>query len=86
MRAAGDFDGGAAMRALLERALGGWAPAPGQPAEPPPCPNSPLPPPPPPGPVFLGRPARADAGAGNPHGGSHHVGSGLWSIAMSSGT
>ncbi len=41
------------MRATVERALGGWKPAPGQPAAPPPVPGSPLPPPPPPGRVFL---------------------------------
>ena len=40
------------MRALVERTLGGWRPAPGQPAQPPPVPSSPLPPPPP-GRVFL---------------------------------
>jgi hypothetical protein len=49
---AGDFDA-ADMRATVERALGGWRPAPGQPAAPPPVPGSPLPPPPPPGRVFL---------------------------------
>ncbi|KAK9842460.1 hypothetical protein WJX81_001228 [Elliptochloris bilobata] len=49
---AGDFDA-PAMRELVERTLGGWRVAPGQPAQPPPVPNSPLPPPPPPGRVFL---------------------------------
>ena len=40
------------MRELVDRTLGGWRAAPGQPAQPPPVPNSPLPPPPP-GRVFL---------------------------------
>ena len=48
---AGDFDA-AAMRQLVERTLGGWRAAPGQPAQPPPVPSSALPPPPP-GCVFL---------------------------------
>lgn len=40
------------MRELVERTLGGWRAAPGQPAQPPPVPTSALPPPPP-GCVFL---------------------------------